>query len=158
MLRKMVFVTIVALLSFNALADEIPAENILLERFEQAGIVKKEQWSKRVGEEKARTANINSLVFSIYDDSFGVFIINEGNIKKDKIEASMLICLSMPMIAFNGLKADRKKKVLDIIKAAYLKPGESSSDIIDGLMFDVKLSSLGEYSLLSCSVESFDPW
>ncbi|MDQ7097401.1 MULTISPECIES: hypothetical protein [unclassified Serratia (in: enterobacteria)] len=158
MFNKMAIGIIAACVSINVVASQIPPENVLLERFEAAGIAKKDAWSERVGEQKARTVNINSLVFSIYDDSFGAVIINEGSLKKERIEAGMLICLSMPTIALNGLSSDKKKKALNIIKYAYLKPGEESSDVIDGLVFNVKLSSIDKYSLLSCSVESFEPW
>lgn len=158
MFKKLVLVTTICFFSLSAIAGEIPSEKVLTERFEQAGIVKKDQWTIKDGARKGKTYRVGGFLFYMYSDYFGAMLLSEKESSKEDTQATLLSCLSIPAIAFNGLSIDRKEKVLAAIKAAYLKPNEWIEEVIDGLIFKVKKSSLGGYPMIYCDVASFDSW
>lgn len=158
MFKKLVLVTTIYFFSLSAIAGEIPSEKVLTERFEQAGIVKNDQWTIKDGARKGRTYRVGGFLFYIYGDYFGTMLLSEKEPNKENTQATLVSCLSIPTIAFNGLSIDRKEKVLATIKTAYLKPNQWIEEVIDGLMFKVKKSSLGGYPILYCDVASFDSW
>lgn len=146
-------------LSFSAIAVQIPSEEVLTERFEQAKIVRNDQWLIKSDDKKSwKTYRDGGYLFSMYDSHFGATLLSEKEPSKEQVDASLLLCLSIPTIAFNGLSVERKDKALATIKTAYLEPNEWSMEVIDGLMFKVKKSTLGGYPILYCDVESFYTW
>ncbi|WP_147439873.1 hypothetical protein [Gibbsiella quercinecans] len=159
MFKTLAFGISICLLSLSAIADNIPSEKVLTERFEQAGIVKNDQWVKK-GDDKSnwKTYRASGDLFYMYDSRFGAALISEKEPSKEQVDASLLSCLAIPAIAFDGLSVERKDKALATIKTAYLEPNEWSEDVIDGLMFKVKKSTLGGYPILYCDVESFNTW